>query len=99
TLNWNVLIPRSADWVEGRLRASDDADDRGGRVVGLSYPDVIRARVSFLSAGFDSIPGWGPIMALPTADKLAALVARRGELRAGVAASPGRARHLEAMVV
>src|SRR5258708_34611704 len=38
-------------------------------------------------------------MALPATDKLAAVVERRRELRAGVATSEGRARHIEALVV
>ena len=99
TLNWNVLIPRSFGWIDNRLHASDYASDRGAHVVGLSYPDIIRARVSFMTSAFDSIPGWGPIMALPATDKLTALVERRVELRAGALTPEGRARRLDAMVV
>jgi N-acyl-D-aspartate/D-glutamate deacylase len=84
-LNWNILVPRNADFTEGRLRSSDHGAARGARIVGLSYPDVIRARTSFLSAGFDSVPGWASTMALPPDAKIAALKdpARRAELRAG----------------
>ncbi len=86
-LNWNVLIPRDRSLTEGRLAASDRARERGATVVALSYPDVIRSRVSFLSSAFDAIPGWGPLMALPPEAKLAALAdpARRAQLRAGAA--------------
>jgi N-acyl-D-aspartate/D-glutamate deacylase len=55
------------------LRASDHAARHGGHVVGLSYPDVIRSRASFLSSSFDGVPGWAPTMALAAAPKLAAL--------------------------
>jgi N-acyl-D-aspartate/D-glutamate deacylase len=85
TLNWNVLIPRDRALTEGRLAASDRARERGARVLALSYPDVIRSRVSFLSAAFDAIPGWGRVMALAPEAKLAALAdpERRAQLRAG----------------
>jgi N-acyl-D-aspartate/D-glutamate deacylase len=87
--------------VENRLRASDFAEQRGVRVVGLSYPDIMHARVSFSSAAFDSLPGWAPIMALPPAEKMAALSdpARRSELQVGLRSPEGRARKLGAMTV
>jgi N-acyl-D-aspartate/D-glutamate deacylase len=75
-LNWNVLTPRGGhprQATEGKLAASDYAAARGARVLALSYPDVIRSRMTFLGAGFDGIPGWAPTMALPDAEKLSAL--------------------------
>jgi N-acyl-D-aspartate/D-glutamate deacylase len=85
-LNWNVLIPRGNDrpQTERKLAASDYAAERGARVMALSYPDVIRSRMTFLGAGFDGIPGWARTMALPPAEKLAALAdpAVRAELYA-----------------
>ncbi|HEY2301804.1 MAG TPA: amidohydrolase family protein [Acidimicrobiales bacterium] len=74
-LNWNVLIPRgnAREATEHKLAASDYAAARGARVLALSYPDVIRSRMTFLGAGFDGIPGWAPTMALPPSEKLAAL--------------------------
>ena len=103
-LNWNILIPRDAATTEGRLRASDRAHDHGATVVGLSYPDVIRSRVSFRSAAFDSIPGWAATMALPPDAKLAALAdpATRARLKVGAAEATARGltmARLETLVV
>jgi N-acyl-D-aspartate/D-glutamate deacylase len=64
-LNWNVLITLDAEECEGKLSASDHAAANGGRVVALSYPGPMRARVSLLSSAFDAIPGWSETMALP----------------------------------
>jgi N-acyl-D-aspartate/D-glutamate deacylase len=74
-LNWNVMIPRGdqQDATARKLSASDHATAHGARVLALSYPDVIRARMTFLGAGFDGIPGWAPTMALPPDKKQAAL--------------------------
>ena len=85
-LNWNVYIPRGNQRDESahKLSASDHARARGARVFALTYPDVIRARMTFLGAGFDPMPGWAPIMALPDAEKLAAL--QDPEVRARLAA-------------
>jgi N-acyl-D-aspartate/D-glutamate deacylase len=103
-LNWNILIPRSASFTEGRLRSTEHAAAQGATVVGLSYPDVIRGRVSFLSSGFDSLPGWAETMTLEPAEKLAALKdpACRARLRSGARAaqSSGMATaHYEGMIV
>jgi N-acyl-D-aspartate/D-glutamate deacylase len=88
-LNWNILIPRTASFTEGRLRSTEHAAAQGATVVGLSYPDVIRGRVSFLSSGFDSLPGWAETMTLEPAEKLAALrdPACRDRLRSGAQAA------------
>ena len=85
-LNWNVYIPRGNQRDESahKLSASDHARARGAQVFALTYPDVIRARMTFLGAGFDPMPGWAPIMALPVAEKLAAL--QDPEVRARLAA-------------
>jgi N-acyl-D-aspartate/D-glutamate deacylase len=90
-LNWNILIPRDRATTESKLRASDHAHRHGGHVVGLSYPDVIRSRASFLSSSFDGVPGWGPTMALAPAAKLAALAdpQTRRALRASADAAAG----------
>jgi N-acyl-D-aspartate/D-glutamate deacylase len=74
-LNWNVYIPRGNQREESahKLSASDYARARGGRVLALTYPDVIAARMTFLGAGFDPMPGWAAVMALPPSEKLAAL--------------------------
>jgi N-acyl-D-aspartate/D-glutamate deacylase len=100
-LNWNILIPRSAAWVDNRLSATDMAQAQGAVVVGLTYPDIMRSHVSFLSSAFDSIPGWAEVMALSPGQKMAALSdpARRAILRAGLDSPTGRRRRIETMVV
>jgi N-acyl-D-aspartate/D-glutamate deacylase len=75
-LNWNVLAVTALD-PEGwhhQLRASDVASARGGRVVALTMPHLMRIRLSFLS-GFvlDALPGWGQVIGLPPAERVAAL--------------------------
>jgi N-acyl-D-aspartate/D-glutamate deacylase len=64
-LNWNVLLPIDREETAGKLSASDHAAANGGRVVALSYPGPMVARVSLLSSAFDAIPGWSETMALP----------------------------------
>jgi N-acyl-D-aspartate/D-glutamate deacylase len=64
-LNWNVLLPTDPEVCRGKLAASDHAAAQGGRVVALSYPGPLEARVSLLSSAFDAIPGWSETMALP----------------------------------
>jgi N-acyl-D-aspartate/D-glutamate deacylase len=84
-LNWNVFIPwgDQEEATRRKLSASDHAAARGARVLALSYPDVIRSRLTFLGAGFDGIPGWPSTMALPPDKKRAALSdpAERARLR------------------
>jgi len=63
-LNWNVLLTLDAQECAGKLAASDHAAAHGGRVVALSYPGPLQARVSLLSSAFDAIPGWSETMAL-----------------------------------
>lgn len=75
-VNWNVLgvsaLNPGAAWSQ--LDASDYAAERGGCIVALTLPHSMRIRLSFLS-GFvlDGFPGWGPIMALPVAERIEAL--------------------------
>ncbi len=84
-LNWNVLIPYTRAMTDSRLRAGDHARARGATVIALSYPDVIRSRVSFNSSAFDPLPGWAAVMVLDHDAKLAALAdpVVRAALRAG----------------
>jgi N-acyl-D-aspartate/D-glutamate deacylase len=63
-LNWNLLLPVDEESCRGKLAASDFAAARKARVVALSYPGPMQARVSFLSSAFDAIPGWSETMAL-----------------------------------
>ncbi len=92
-LNWNVM-PVTASTLEAameRLEASSEAQQRGGKVVGLTIPMAISTRLSFAS-GFvlDAIPGWEEVMLLPLKDKLAILSDPRGRERLDRAAQqPG----------
>jgi N-acyl-D-aspartate/D-glutamate deacylase len=75
-LNWNVLVPNAAraELAWRALQASDYAAERGGRVIALTVPDVMRTHLTF-KAGFvlDALPGWNKTMALPPAEKMRAL--------------------------
>jgi N-acyl-D-aspartate/D-glutamate deacylase len=75
-LNWNVLVPNAAraELAWKALQASDYAAERGGRVIALTVPDVMRTHLTF-KAGFvfDALPGWNKTMALPPAEKMRAL--------------------------
>jgi len=75
-LNWNVLIPSAqrADAAWNMLRASDYAAERGGKVLALTLPDVMRTHLT-LKAGFlfDALPGWSKPMALGVDEKIALL--------------------------
>ncbi len=75
-LNWNVLVPNAAraEHVWAMLGASDFAAERGGKVLGLTVPDVVTTFLT-LKAGFvfDALPGWRKTMALPVPEKIKAL--------------------------
>jgi N-acyl-D-aspartate/D-glutamate deacylase len=75
-INWNVLAPSSAqpDLPERNLSVSDEAQARGGRVVALTVPQPVRARINFLS-GFvlDMLPGWAKLFGLPPEKRREAL--------------------------
>jgi len=75
-LNWNVLVPNAAraEYAWQALGASDYAAERGGRVLALTVPDVMRTHLTF-KAGFvlDALPGWNKTMALPPEEKMRAL--------------------------
>jgi N-acyl-D-aspartate/D-glutamate deacylase len=75
-LNWNVLGVSSFNPTghESQLAAADHARERGGRVVALTLPHSMRIRLSFLTGTvLDGLPGWAPVLALPVAERLAAL--------------------------
>jgi N-acyl-D-aspartate/D-glutamate deacylase len=75
-LNWNVLgvNPQNPEGHQQQLSASDYAADRGGRVVALTVPDLMRFRLSLLTGFiFDALPGWRETMALPPTEKMRVL--------------------------
>jgi N-acyl-D-aspartate/D-glutamate deacylase len=82
-LNWNTLVPRSIgrETTEAQLAASGAAAERGGRVLALMYPDVIRARATFRGTLYDGLPGWAAVMTLPDDEKIAALADPRVRAR------------------
>jgi N-acyl-D-aspartate/D-glutamate deacylase len=74
-LNWNVLAVTSLnpDLHRHQLQASVRAEARGAVVKALTIPQGFQIRISFLSGiPLDALPGWGPVMALPTDERLAA---------------------------
>ncbi len=73
-LNWN-LLPVTARNLEGckrQLRGGDHAAERGGKVVALTIPIPVEARVSFATGMvLDALPGdWKDTMALPHKERL-----------------------------
>jgi N-acyl-D-aspartate/D-glutamate deacylase len=93
-LNWNVMRATSGSTAASAnlLAAGQYARDHEAAVVALTMPIPSRARFSF-GTGFvlDILPDWAPVMALPPAERLAALgrpeVRRR--LHDGAASAPG----------
>jgi N-acyl-D-aspartate/D-glutamate deacylase len=87
-LNWNVLVPNAgrAEIAWDMLRAGDYAAERGGKVLALTMPDVMRTHLTF-KAGFvlDALPGWRKPMSLPVPEKMALLAdpAERAKLLEG----------------
>ena len=71
-LNWNVMQVTAGNIDECflKLEAGTHAAERGAKVVALTVPMVIAARLS-LASGFvlDAIPGWEEVMFLPREDK------------------------------
>ena len=63
-LNWNVLFTTDEETCRNKMAASDYARERGARVMALSYPGPLKARISFMSSIFDAIPGWSETLSL-----------------------------------
>ena len=72
-LNWNLLpvTARSFERGQRQLRAGDHAAKNGGKVVALTIPIVIQARLSFATGMvLDALPGWKDTMALPYGERI-----------------------------
>jgi N-acyl-D-aspartate/D-glutamate deacylase len=75
-LNWNVLTvdARSAERIEHQLSASSAAAAAGGRIVALTMPTLVPMNMSFRThCALFLIPGWGEVMGLPEAERMAKL--------------------------
>ena len=75
-LNWNVLTvdARSAQRIEHQLSASSAAAEAGGRIVALTMPTLVPMNMSFRThCALFLIPGWGEVMGLPEAERMAQL--------------------------
>jgi N-acyl-D-aspartate/D-glutamate deacylase len=94
-INWNVLVVTAAraSAVETDLAVSDRAAVDGARIIALENPARKMSRRSFATSfGFNTIPNWGPVFALPLAERVQALedVDVRRRLRAGLTEAPER---------
>jgi N-acyl-D-aspartate/D-glutamate deacylase len=75
-LNWNVLtidasVPAR---VPRQLEASERARKAGGRVVALTMPILTPMNMSLGTfCALNLIPGWGPVLGLPIAERIARL--------------------------
>jgi N-acyl-D-aspartate/D-glutamate deacylase len=86
-LNWNLLGSASPTPVyDQQLISADHAAAHGAHVVALALPDVMRLRSSRMLQG---MPGWGEVIALPDAERRAALQddAVRDRMRSGLDAA------------
>jgi N-acyl-D-aspartate/D-glutamate deacylase len=75
-LNWNVLTvdSREAERCASQLAACEAAARRGARVVALSMPVLVGLTMSFESySPIWHLPDWGPVLALPVPERIAAL--------------------------
>jgi N-acyl-D-aspartate/D-glutamate deacylase len=75
SVNWNLLgVLGGEEKLRNKLASADHAHRHGARVIPLTLPDPQAMRLSF-ETGFvyDMLPGWGHVMTLPHADRLAAL--------------------------
>jgi N-acyl-D-aspartate/D-glutamate deacylase len=91
-LNWNLLGSLASEEIyEQQLAASDLAAARGGHVIALALPDMMRMRSSTLLPG---LPGWGDVVGLDRDGRGHALddPDTRARLRAGAEKVAAKAR-------
>jgi N-acyl-D-aspartate/D-glutamate deacylase len=75
-LNWNLLVVDASmpERARQQLSLSHHARTRGGRVIALLMPVIVPMNMSFGTyCAFFLIPGWRQTMALPPAERMAAL--------------------------
>jgi N-acyl-D-aspartate/D-glutamate deacylase len=95
-INWNLLNVSSAIWqdCEQRLRASDYAAERGGRIIALTLPIANAMRLNFLSGFlFDSLPVFTQLFELDPGERRRTLASpeARSLLRRAADTPQGRA--------
>jgi N-acyl-D-aspartate/D-glutamate deacylase len=76
-INWNVLNIDPADPAryQHQLRVSDQAAERGARVIALAMPFSSGTRVNFYSGVvLDGLPQWSEILGLPITERITALL-------------------------
>jgi N-acyl-D-aspartate/D-glutamate deacylase len=72
-LNWNVLTidAKEPERYAQQLAAGEAAAERGGRVVALTMPVLVRIALSFLTYGpLMRLPGWSEILSLPVPERM-----------------------------
>ena len=72
-LNWNLLVvdTRDPDRVDRHLAVSKRARELGGRVVALTMPVIVPMNMSFGNyCALNLMPGWGPILNAPVAERI-----------------------------
>lgn len=75
-LNWNLMVVDASEPERARqqLGLSHHARAHGGRIIALLMPVIVPMNMSFGSyCGLFLIPGWRDTMALPPAERMAAL--------------------------
>jgi N-acyl-D-aspartate/D-glutamate deacylase len=93
-LNWNVMGVSAANRArhEHQLIAGARAKQAGARIVALTMPMLGGLKMSFLDyCALNSLPGWGPILALPAPERLRALAdhGTRAQMRRSAEAATG----------
>lgn len=76
TLNWNVLTVDSSvpARVPRQLGAAETVEAAGGRVIALTMPVLVPMNMNFATfCSFNLMPGWGEILGLPIAERIAKL--------------------------
>jgi N-acyl-D-aspartate/D-glutamate deacylase len=75
-LNWNVLTvdAREPERYRSQLAACENAAERGGRAIALTMPVLVEMNMSFRNyCALFMLPGWGDVMNLPVAERIAKL--------------------------
>jgi len=72
-LNWNVMQVSATNRArhEHQLSAGTKAKAAGAKIVALTMPTLVGLKMSFLDyCALNSIPEWGPILALPVPERI-----------------------------